>query len=50
MIEGLMVYIPAHGKGFPNRKKLVRSVKQTIWTLISSKLVKAKSIETAVRR
>jgi AcrR family transcriptional regulator len=36
MIEGLMVYIPAHGKGFPNRKKLVRSVKQTIWTLISS--------------
>jgi AcrR family transcriptional regulator len=42
LIEGLLVYVAPHGKGSPNRKQFVRSVKQTIWTLISSKRVKAK--------
>jgi AcrR family transcriptional regulator len=39
LIDGLMLYVAPHGKRSPGRKKFVRSVKQTIWALISAEPV-----------
>jgi AcrR family transcriptional regulator len=39
LIEGLLIFIVPTGKRFANRKKIVQSVKQSIWTLISTEPV-----------
>jgi AcrR family transcriptional regulator len=39
LIEGLLIFIVPTGKRFANRKRIVQSVKQSIWTLISTEPV-----------
>lgn len=39
LIEGLLIFIVPTGKRFGNRNKIIQSVKQSIWTLISTEPV-----------